>query len=236
MYSRAALSCSSRLSQTILAVPLQQRRCSSAHSSATLRRNLDRSSACTTAYCCSTSIAPNPAAAPRRQRPSPRRAAAITMASALPKDYTTQSNYADLRETARHYELDVDFGRSVIEGYAKVRRGRAWVTVARGAGGWRCVPRRQPPSSNGEGERERAREINGSVCPSRGVCQTRHRHPSKRNAPSPFKTKGDRRVLRPRRCVPPDAGHARPERHPRGAAARGDAAEVHAGKRAQGGN
>ncbi|KIZ02668.1 leukotriene-A4 hydrolase [Monoraphidium neglectum] len=39
---------------------------------------------------------------------------------APPKDYTTQSNYAEVKEVARHYELDVDFGRNVIEGYAKV--------------------------------------------------------------------------------------------------------------------
>ena len=40
----------------------------------------------------------------------------------MPKDYTTQSNYAEVKEVARHYELDVDFDRNVIEGYAKVRR------------------------------------------------------------------------------------------------------------------
>ncbi|GBF94539.1 leukotriene A-4 hydrolase [Raphidocelis subcapitata] len=35
-------------------------------------------------------------------------------------DHTTRSNYRELREVARHYELDVDFGRSVIEGYARI--------------------------------------------------------------------------------------------------------------------
>lgn len=39
---------------------------------------------------------------------------------ALSKDYTTLSNYQDIKEVSRHYELDVDFARNVIEGYAKV--------------------------------------------------------------------------------------------------------------------
>ena len=61
-----------------------------------------------------------PASAPRGTKL--RASGGAVAAMVMPKDYTTQSNYAEVKEVARHYELDVDFDRNVIEGYAKVRR------------------------------------------------------------------------------------------------------------------
>jgi len=59
------------------------------------------------------------ARSPPRAAPRSSSGSAAAMAQ-LPKDFTTLSNYADIRETARRYELDVDFDRGVIEGYARV--------------------------------------------------------------------------------------------------------------------
>ncbi|KAI8469949.1 MAG: hypothetical protein J3K34DRAFT_454135 [Monoraphidium minutum] len=64
--------------------------------------------------------APPPAAQQRRRSSSSRASGAAPAAMAPPKDYSSQSNYAEVKEVARHYELDVDFERSVIEGYAKI--------------------------------------------------------------------------------------------------------------------
>jgi hypothetical protein len=61
-----------------------------------------------------------------RQREQQRAPAATGGAAAAmaphPRDHTTQSNYAEIQEVARHYELDIDFDRNVVEGYAKVGR------------------------------------------------------------------------------------------------------------------